>query len=172
LCPHADCRTDASRIVSISHEQGRIKAHGKPGYFQKHLYSYLGSALALRENLQKNMLHTLLAILPVMAMAVYRYGYDAVEVMAWAGLTAVVTEALVQKIMNQAPSSDDFSALVDGLLFAFLLPATAPGWMVIIGSSLMIILGRMVFGGFGGSPICAPALGWAILAIPGRISWI
>lgn len=117
------------------------------------------------KTLQKNMLHTLLAILPVMAMAVYRYGYDAVEVMAWAGLTAVLTEALVQKIMNQAPSSDDFSALVDGLLFAFLLPATAPVWMVVIGSALMIILGRMVFGGFGGSPICAPALGWAILAI-------
>lgn len=115
--------------------------------------------------LQKNMLQTLLALLPVIAMAVYRYGYDAVEVMAWAGLTAVVTEALVQKIMKQAPSSDDFSALVDGLLFAFLLPATAPVWMVVIGSAIMIILGRMVFGGYGGSPICAPALGWAVLAI-------
>jgi electron transport complex protein RnfD len=115
--------------------------------------------------LQKNMLQTLLALLPVIAMAVYRYGYDAVEVMAWAGLTAVVTEALVQKIMKQDPSSDDFSALVDGLLFAFLLPATAPVWMVVIGSAIMIILGRMVFGGYGGSPICAPALGWAVLAI-------
>ncbi|ACU90047.1 RnfABCDGE type electron transport complex subunit D [Desulfomicrobium baculatum] len=115
--------------------------------------------------LQKNMLQTLLALLPVIAMAVYRYGYDAVEVMAWAGLTAIVTEALVQKIMKQAPTSDDFSALVDGLLFAFLLPATAPVWMVVIGSAIMIILGRMVFGGYGGSPICAPALGWAVLAI-------
>ncbi|MBM9532340.1 RnfABCDGE type electron transport complex subunit D, partial [Desulfoprunum benzoelyticum] len=76
-----------------------------------------------------------------------------------------VTEALVQKIMKQAPTSDDFSALVDGLLFAFLLPATAPVWMVVIGSAIMIILGRMVFGGYGGSPICAPALGWAVLAI-------
>jgi Na+-translocating ferredoxin:NAD+ oxidoreductase subunit D len=51
------------------------------------------------------------------------------------------------------------------LIFAFLLPATAPVWMVVIGSALMIILGRMVFGGFGGSPICAPAVGWAILTI-------
>jgi len=115
--------------------------------------------------LQKNMLQTLLALLPVVAMAVYRYGYDAVEVMAWAGLTAVVTEALVQKLMGQQSTSDDFSALVDGLLFAFLLPATAPAWLVIIGSAVMVILGRMVFGGFGGSPLCAPAVGWAVLAI-------
>lgn len=117
------------------------------------------------KTLQKNMVQTLLALLPIIAMAVYRYGYDAMVVMAWAGLTAVVTEAVVQKIMKREPTSDDFSALVDGLIFAFLLPATAPVWLVVIGSALMIILGRMVFGGFGGSPICAPALGWAVLAI-------
>jgi len=132
----------------------------------KNIYTVTAAPLLhCGKTLQKNMLQTLLAILPVMAMAVYRYGYDAVEVMALAGLTAVVTEALIQMIMKQAPSSDDFSALVDGLLFAFLLPATAPAWMVVIGSALMIILGRMVFGGFGGSPLCAPALGWGILAI-------
>lgn len=115
--------------------------------------------------LQKNMIQTLLALLPVVAMGVYRYGFDAVTVMAWAGLTAVITEALVQKLMHQEPTSDNFSALVDGLLFAFLLPATAPVWLVVCGSAVMIILGRMVFGGYGGAPVCAPALGWAILAI-------
>ena len=115
--------------------------------------------------IRSTMLHTLVALLPVAALAVYRYGYDAVQVMAWAGLSAVVTEALIQKLMKQAPTSDDFSALVDGLLFAFLLPATAPWWLVAFGSAVMIILGRMVFGGFGGSPVCAPAIGWAVLTV-------
>ena len=114
---------------------------------------------------QKTMLHTLLALLPAAVMAVYRYGYDAAEVIAWAGLTAVITEAAVHKLMDQAPSCDDFTALVDGVLFAFLLPATLPLWMVVIGSALTVVLGRMVFGGYGGSPVCAPATGWAILAI-------
>jgi electron transport complex protein RnfD len=111
------------------------------------------------------MIQTLLALLPVAAMAVFRYGYAAVEVMAWAGLTAVLTEAAIQKLMHQEPTSDDFSALVDGLLFAFLLPATAPAWVVVVGTVVMMGLGRMVFGGFGGSPIAAPALGWAVLAV-------
>ncbi|NCC24122.1 MAG: RnfABCDGE type electron transport complex subunit D [Deltaproteobacteria bacterium] len=115
--------------------------------------------------IRSTMLLMLAALLPAAAMAVYRYGYDAVQVMAWAGLSAVITEALVQKLMKQAPTSDDFSALVDGLLFAFLLPATAPWWLVAFGSAVMIVLGRMVFGGFGGSPVCAPAVGWAVLAI-------
>lgn len=132
----------------------------------KSIYSVASAPLwHCGKTLRKNMILTLLALLPVAVLAFYRYGYDAAEVMAWACLTAVVTEALVQKLMDQPPSSDDFSALVDGLLFAFLLPATAPAWMVIVGSAFMVILGRMVFGGFGGSPLCAPAVGWGILSI-------
>jgi electron transport complex protein RnfD len=111
------------------------------------------------------MIHTLLSLLPAAILAVYRYGYDAVAVIAWAGLAAVITELAMQKWMDQAPTSDDFSALVDGVLFAFLLPATAPVWLVIIGSAVTIILGRMVFGGFGGSPVCAPAVGWCVMAV-------
>lgn len=115
--------------------------------------------------IRSTMLHTLLALLPAAAMAVYRYGYDALEVIAWAALTAVVVEFAVQRLMKVQPTADNFSALVDGVLFAFLLPSTAPVWLVVIGSALVVILGRMVFGGYGGSPICAPALGWCILSI-------
>lgn len=117
------------------------------------------------KTLRLSMVHTLIALLPAAAMAFYRYGYTALEVMAWAGLTAVFTEIAVQKLMDQAPTADNFSALVDGILLAFLLPATAPWWLVVVGSVLTIVLGRMVFGGFGGSPMCAPAVGWAILSI-------
>ncbi|GAB1410448.1 RnfABCDGE type electron transport complex subunit D [Desulfovibrionales bacterium] len=111
------------------------------------------------------MLHSLLALLPATAMAVYRYGYDALTVIAWAGLAAVITEFLMQKWMHQESTADDFTALFDGVVFAFLLPSTAPFWLVITGSALTIILGRMVFGGFGGSPVCAPAVGWAIMTV-------
>lgn len=114
---------------------------------------------------RSTMIMTLLALLPAAFMAFFKYGYDAVEVIAWAGLTAVATEFAVQRLMKQRPSGDDFSALVDGVLFAFLLPSTAPVWLVVIGSALTVILGRMVFGGYGGSPVCAPALGWCILTI-------
>jgi len=133
----------------------------------KNIYSVASAPLwHCGRTVQKNMTQTLLALLPVAAMAVYRYGLDAASVMAWAGLAAVVTEAAIQKLlMEQEPTAYDFTALVDGLLFAFLLPATAPIWMVVAGSVIMMILGRMVFGGFGGSPLCAPAMGWAILTI-------
>lgn len=108
-----------------------------------------------------------LALVPVMAMAIHQYGYDAVEVLAWAGLTAVAAEALAQKLMARPYTANNFSALLGGLLFALMLPATAPAWLVIIGSALSILLGRMAFGGYGASPVCAPVVGWCAL----KISW-
>lgn len=115
--------------------------------------------------LSGDMQRLLLALLPAALLGAYRFGYDALVVLALAGLTAVATEALIQRLMGQTPSADDFTALADGVLLAFLLPATAPWWITVVGSAVTIILGRMVFGGYGGSPVCAPAVGWCVLTV-------
>jgi electron transport complex protein RnfD len=112
-----------------------------------------------------DMYRLLAALVPAALLGVYRFGYDALTVLAVAGLTAVITETLIQRLMEQSPSAHDFTALADGILLAFLLPATAPWWLVAVGSAVTIILGRMVFGGFGGSPVCAPAVGWCVLTV-------
>lgn len=112
-----------------------------------------------------DMYRLLVALVPAALLGVYRFGYDALTVLAVAGLTAVITETLIQRLMEQSPSAHDFTALADGILLAFLLPATAPWWLVVVGSAVTIILGRMVFGGFGGSPVCAPAVGWCVLTV-------
>ena len=60
---------------------------------------------------------------------------------------------------------DNYSALVVGVLFAFLLPATAPWWLVVVGAAVSMILGSMVFGGLGGNPLNPAIVGWAVLSI-------
>ncbi|MFV0422724.1 RnfABCDGE type electron transport complex subunit D [Oleidesulfovibrio sp.] len=111
----------------------------------------------------------LIALIPAVLMAVYIYGLDALRVMALSCVTAVVVEALSLKAMEREVTVDDHSALLQGLLFAFLLPAAAPWWLVIMGSSFTILLGRLVFGGLGANPVCAPVVGWAILAVSWKI---
>lgn len=100
----------------------------------QHVHGDLVAPLALRKTLRISMVHMLIAMLPAAAMAFYRYGYTALEVMAWAGLTAVITEIAIQKLMDQSPTADNFSALT-ACCWHFLLPATAPWWMVIVGSA-------------------------------------
>ncbi|MEA2084451.1 MAG: RnfABCDGE type electron transport complex subunit D [Thermodesulfobacteriota bacterium] len=111
---------------------------------------------------------TVLALLPAAAMAVVIFGIQALQVMALSCATAVIVEAVCCKCMEREPSVDDFSALLIGLLFAFLLPAAAPWWLVVAGSAISILLGKMLFGGLGANPMCAPLVGWAVC----RLSWV
>ncbi len=112
-------------------------------------------------------LHILYALIPAMLFAFAHYGIDAIRVMALSCAIAVITEYCCSKLMEQKTAIDDLNSLVIGLVFAFLLPASAPWWLVVIGSASSIILGKMIFGGIGGAPVCAAALGWAIC----RVSW-
>ncbi|EGB13901.1 electron transport complex, RnfABCDGE type, D subunit [Pseudodesulfovibrio mercurii] len=117
--------------------------------------------------IRRHMIDTLVALLPAALMAVVVFGMGALRVMALSCAVAVTTEALLNRIMKREQSVDDYSAPVTGLLFAFLLPASSPWWLVTIGSSASITLGKMIFGGLGGSPLCPPLVGWAMC----RISW-
>jgi Na+-translocating ferredoxin:NAD+ oxidoreductase subunit D len=113
------------------------------------------------------MLDHIVALLPALAMVVYYYGLDGLSVVALSCATAVVVEALCLKLMDRKVSVDNYSALYIGLLFAFLLPAQTPWWLVMVGSAISIALGKMAFGGLGANPVGAPLVGWAAL----QISW-
>lgn len=109
----------------------------------------------------------LIALLPAAAMAVNSFGMSAIRVMALSMATAVLTELLCDYFMDRESDIHDLHAFTVGLSFAFLLPASAPWWLVVIGSAVSIVLGKMVFGPLGGSPFCAPLIGWAVC----RVSW-
>jgi len=113
------------------------------------------------------MTETLIALLPAVIMAIVAFGIGAMRVMALSCLVAILSEAFCNKLTKREQSLDDLSALHTGLLFSFLLPASAPWWLVTVGAATSIILGKMIFGGLGGNPLCTPLVGWAAC----RISW-
>ncbi len=113
------------------------------------------------------MFETILALAPAAILAVVAYGMPALRVMALSCAVAVITEVVCWKLMSRTQEVDNLNALLLGLLFAFLLPISAPWWLVTVGSAFTIIIGKAIFGGLGGSPLCAPAVGWAAL----QISW-
>lgn len=118
-------------------------------------------------SIQQMMIMHLLALVPALVMGVSMYGLSAASVTGLAGSVAVLTEAACLRLQKRDINVDDFNALYAGVLFAFLLPATASWWLVSIGAMLTIVLGRTVFGGFGCNPVCAPLVAWAFC----RLSW-
>lgn len=113
------------------------------------------------------MTETLIALLPAVIMAVIAFGIGAMRVMALSCVVAILSETICNKMTKTEQSLDNLSALHTGLIFAFLLPASAPWWLVTIGAASSITIGKMIFGGLGANPLCSPLVGWAIC----RISW-
>ena len=58
-------------------------------------------------------------------------------------------EWLYRNLMHKPQSVGDLSAVVTGMLLAFVSPVTTPYWMIIIGAFFAIIVVKQLFGGIG-----------------------
>ncbi|GFM36304.1 RnfABCDGE type electron transport complex subunit D [Desulfovibrio psychrotolerans] len=116
-------------------------------------------------SIQGMMRNILIALAPAVVGALYWYGMEAARVMALSVSTAIVVEVLATRLMNREVMVDDLHAVVYGLLFAFIVPAGAPWWLVVAGSTVTMLMGKMLFGELGGSPVAGPAVGWAFCSV-------
>lgn len=90
-----------------------------------------------------------IAMLPTALAAVWFFGAPALVLMLVSIFSAVLAEAVYQRLTHQKVTVSDLSAVVTGLLLAFNIPASAPWWMAAIGSAIAIILVKQMFGGLG-----------------------
>ncbi|HKM38953.1 MAG TPA: RnfABCDGE type electron transport complex subunit D, partial [bacterium] len=95
------------------------------------------------------MWQVVVALLPAAAVSTYFFGFRSLMLMIIGVLSAVVAEAVTQKALGKELAIKDGSAVVTGLLLAFNLPATAPWWLVVIGSAFAIVVVKQTFGGLG-----------------------
>jgi len=105
----------------------------------------------IREDIsvEKVMYGVVIALVPALIGSVYFYGLRALWLVAISCLTAVATEAAIQRVRNVPVTVADGSALVAGILLAFNLPPGVPFWVPIVGSFFAIAIGKQVFGGLG-----------------------
>ncbi|WP_027722568.1 RnfABCDGE type electron transport complex subunit D [Maridesulfovibrio zosterae] len=115
--------------------------------------------------IKNSALETIFALTPAILFAIWHYHMQAVRVLALSGFIAVITETVCLYIMKRKVEANNFTTLLCGLMFGFLIPPAAPWWLVTVGSAFSIIIGRMVFGGLGASPLCAPLVGWAVITV-------
>lgn len=101
------------------------------------------------ETVEKVMYDVIISLIPAFLVACYVFGIRAFTVTAVSILSCMVTEFLCQKMMGQECSIFDGSAIITGVLFAFVIPPIMPLPYVIIGGVVSIGLGKMVFGGLG-----------------------
>jgi electron transport complex protein RnfD len=107
----------------------------------------------------------MVAALPAVIMGVLQYGLPALGVLALSISCAMIWELLMDIAMKRPASIGDGNAAVIGLLFAMLLPATAPWWLVVVGTFVAIIVGKQIYGGMGCNPFNPSLVAIAIITL-------
>ena len=114
------------------------------------------------------------ALLPATVFGVYNFGVHALLVVIVTTASAVLWEALIEKLLHKPITIKDGSAAVTGLLLALNLPPMIPLWIGILGSAFAIIVVKQLFGGLGQN-FMNPALGarcFLLLSFTGPMTYV
>ena len=101
------------------------------------------------ETVDKVMYDVIIALVPALLMAVYVFKTRALVVTAVSVIFCMLTELVFNIIRKVECTLHDGSAIVTGLLFAFVIPVGMSLQYVAIGAVVSIALGKMLFGGLG-----------------------
>lgn len=95
------------------------------------------------------MLDVLIALAPVVGMAIYVFQMYAVRQLVICVSTCLLAEAVFTRMRGRSHSLLDFSAAVTGVILALSLPGTSPWFVGVIASITAIGIGKIIFGGVG-----------------------
>lgn len=115
------------------------------------------------ETTRSIMLDVIIAMVPALAFACFNFGFRALTLTAVSVVACVFWEWLYRKLMKKPQSVGDLSAVVTGMLLAFVCPVQMPYWMIIIGDFFSIIVVKQLFGGIGKNFVNPALAGRAVL---------
>jgi len=102
-----------------------------------------------KDTTQTIMRDVLIALTPALIGSVCFFGFRALLVTLLSGAACALFEWLYRKIMKLDSTVYDLSAVVTGVLIAFVCPVTVPFWVILIGDFFAIIVVKQLFGGIG-----------------------
>lgn len=131
---------------------------------------------------KRMMVDVLIALIPVVAFAIYRFGTDALVRILVSVFTMVLLEAVAFGMMHKPDKSETFFArlksryvdysilnaitpTISGIIFAMLIPSKLPIYAVVVGATFGIVVGKMLFGGLGANIFNPAAIGRIFIGI-------
>jgi len=131
---------------------------------------------------KRMMTDVLIALIPVIAFAIYRFGMDAITIMLVSVVTMVGLEALSYGMTHKPDKSEKLIdrlksrykgysinniiiPTISALIFALIVPSKLPLYAVFVGASFGIVVGKLIFGGTGSNIFNVAAVGRIFIAL-------
>ena len=115
------------------------------------------------------MADVIIALMPALLFAVYRFGMRALLMVLVSVAGCVALEALSRFLMGRHQMLGDLSAVVTGMLIAFTCPVTTPYWELLIADFVAIVLVKQLYGGAGKNLLNPALAGRAALLVVERV---
>ena len=115
------------------------------------------------ENTRSIMLDVIIAMLPALVWAIYNFGFKALISVVVSVVACLFWEWLYRKLLKKPQAIGDLSAVVTGMLLAFVCPPELPWWTLVIGAFFSIVVVKQLYGGIGCNFINPALAGRAIL---------
>ena len=106
-----------------------------------HVHSPVSTSTIMRD--------VLIALTPALLGSIYFFGFRALIVTLVSVTACLFFEWLWCKLRKQPNKLYDLSAVVTGVLLAFVCPVTIPYWCIVMGAFFAIIVVKQLFGGIG-----------------------
>jgi len=105
--------------------------------------------IRFEETTRSIMLDVIIALMPILGVAVYLFGWRALVVTLVSVASCIAFEFLWQRFMKKPIRVHDLSCVVTGMLLAFCLPVTVPYYVIVLGAAFAIIICKELYGGIG-----------------------
>ena len=115
------------------------------------------------ETTRSIMLDVVIAMLPALGFACWWFGLRALTVTAVSVVSCIVWEWLYRALLKKPCSVGDLSAVVTGMLLAFVCPVYLPYWMIVVGAFFAIVVAKQLYGGIGKNFVNPALIGRAAL---------
>ncbi|OPY14888.1 MAG: Electron transport complex protein RnfD [Syntrophus sp. PtaB.Bin138] len=102
-----------------------------------------------RESTAKIMWTVNACLLPPLLLSVFIFGFQTLIITLVSVFSCVIAEAVSQKLLHRSITIKDGSAVLTGLLLAYIIPPGVPYWMPILGAVFTIYITKHLFGGLG-----------------------
>ncbi|MBL0701765.1 MAG: RnfABCDGE type electron transport complex subunit D [Spiroplasma sp.] len=105
------------------------------------------------------------ALIPVTLCAIYFYRLEFILTLLVSFLSIVGVEYLVYRLLKQESTLYNRTAVITSLIYALILGAGTPLWIVFVGGAFATIFGKLVFGGMGNNIFNPAAIGRVFVLI-------
>jgi electron transport complex protein RnfD len=116
-----------------------------------------------KESVEKIMWTVVACLVPPLVLSVFVFGIQVLAITAVSVISCVVVEAVSQKLLGRPITIKDGSAVLTGLLMAFVIPPGVSPLLPILAAIFAIYVGKHLLGGIGYNFFNPALLGRAFL---------